>query len=105
MTFLLKLHTAGRLSGDDRRRPVLSFDSRAEALAVALDALRFIAERAPAAHGIKVPRFLITDTAGRAVFQARLESRRRPGCVHYNAAGRDFSSGLNRRIHLTTLED
>lgn len=79
MAFLLKLHSAGRLSGDDRRRPCLSFATFNEAFESAREIFAYIAENTKAAgHGLKAPRVTIADSTGRGLFVGRLSSLQDP---------------------------
>ncbi len=84
MAFILKLHSAGRLSGNDRRRPALSFATFNEAFESAREIFAYIAENTKAAgYGLKAPRVTIADSTGRGLFVGRLSSLRSPWATHF----------------------
>lgn len=74
MAYILKLHSAGRLSGDDSRRPALSFNTFDEAFDKACAIFSYLAENTKAARGFKSPRVTIADSTGRGLFVGRLST-------------------------------
>lgn len=76
MAYILKLHSAGRLSGNDRRRPALSFASFDEAFDNAREILAYIAENTTTGRGLKAPRVVIADETGCSLLVGCLSSLR-----------------------------